>query len=148
MAYASNCGRQGVNRWKNGGQRANVGRVIPLPARRCTISCKASRYSSLRHIWTDLGGYRWHEDYGGRRYERYWEHHGSGIRPQTDFSRQNLSFLPLARRGARGFSALAPIVVSGSTQPATVLRPVHRSRGLSIPRGWEGYLYYFHHTVK
>jgi len=59
--------------------------------------------------------------------------------PQRDFSTQNLSFLPPGRRGARGFSALAPIVVSGSTQPATVLRPVHRSRGLSIPRGWAVY---------
>ena len=58
--------------------------------------------------------------------------------PQRDFSTQNPSFLPLARRGARGGSALAPIVVSGSTQPATVLRPVHRSRGLSNPRGWGG----------
>ena len=90
----------------------------------------------MRHIWTDLGGYRRHEDYGGRRYGRYWEDHRRGIMPDTDFSKQTLSFLPPARRGARVFSALAPIVVSGWTLPATVLRRVRRSRGLGKPRGW------------
>jgi len=56
--------------------------------------------------------------------------------PQRDFSTQTLSLLPPARGGARGFSALAPIVVSGSTLPATVLRSVRRSRGLGGPQGW------------
>ena len=109
--------------------------VIPLPVPRCTISCKASRHSSLRHIWTDLGGYRRHEDYGGRAKSEYWEHHRSDIMPLPVSVPQSSTFGPSARGGARGFSALAPIVVSGSTQPATVLRPVRRSRGLSIPRG-------------
>ena len=59
--------------------------------------------------------------------------------PDTVFLPQKPVFAPPARRGAGVFSALAPIVVSGSTQPATVLRPVHRSRGLSIPRGWAVY---------
>jgi len=110
--------------------------VIPLPVPRCTISCKASRHSSLRHIWTDLMGNRRHEDYGGRRYGRYWEDHRRGIRPTPVFLPQNLSFLPPARGGARVFSALAPIIVSGSTLPGPLLSEGRWSRGLGGPQGW------------
>jgi hypothetical protein len=111
-------------------------RLIPLPARRCTISCKASRYSSLRDIWTDLGGYRRHEDYCGRGNSRYWEDHRRGIMPTPVFLPQNLAFAPPGRKGAGASSAAAPVVVSGSTLPATLLSGARRSRGLGIPRGW------------
>jgi hypothetical protein len=56
--------------------------------------------------------------------------------PVTEFSTQTLSFLPPGRRGARVFSALAPIVVSGSTQPGPLLSEGRWSRGLGRPQGW------------
>ena len=109
--------------------------VIPLPVPRCTISCKASRHSSLRHIWTDLGGYRRHEDYRGRGNDRYWEDHGRDIMPTPVYPSQSFVFDPPARRGAGVFSAPAPIVVSGSTLPEPLLSEARRSRGMGKPQG-------------
>ena len=58
--------------------------------------------------------------------------------PTTVFLPQKPVFAPPARWGAGVFSALAPIVVSGSTLPEPLLSEGRWCRGLGRPQGWGG----------
>jgi hypothetical protein len=56
--------------------------------------------------------------------------------PTPVFLPQNRVFGPPSRRGAGGFSAPAPVVVSGSTLPEPLLSAARWCRGLGRPQGW------------